>query len=94
MRNKKIKIIKKELPHLKTKNKRHKKLSSKHFTHTALESVQFMMKVIRDKTSEPNTPTTRDPAPLGVINESGHSSVLLYGQLMEGILLRVKLYNC
>ena len=48
-----------------------------------------MMKVIRDKTNEADTPTTRDPAPLGVINESGHSNVLLgslYGQLMEGSL--------
>ena len=47
-----------------------------------------MMKAIRDKTSKANTPTTRDPAPLGG-NESGHSSVLfgsLYGQLMEGSL--------
>ena len=46
-----------------------------------------MMKAIRDKTNEAETPTTRDPAPLGD-NESGHSSVLLdslYGQLMEGI---------
>ena len=48
-----------------------------------------MMKVISDKTSEVNTPATRDPAPLGGVNESGHSNVLLgslYGQLMEGIL--------
>ena len=29
-----------------------------------------MMTVISNKTSEANTPTTRDPAPLGVINES------------------------
>ena len=52
-----------------------------------------MMKAIRDKTSEANTPTTRDPAPLGD-NESGHSSVLLgslYGQLMEG---RFPYVNC
>ena len=50
-----------------------------------------MMKIISDKTSEPNTPTTRDPAPLGE-NESGHSNVLLgslYGQLMEGGLPNV-----
>ena len=56
-----------------------------------------MMTVISNKTSEANTPTTRDPAPLGVINESGHSNVLLgslYGQLMEGILPSVELYNC
>ena len=48
-----------------------------------------MMKAISDKTSKANTPTTRDPAPLGGMNESGHSNVLLgslYGQLMEGIL--------
>ena len=67
-----------------------------------------MMKAIRDKTSKANTPTTRDPAPLGVIIESEHSSVLLgflyghssvllgslYGQLIEGILLCVELYKC
>ena len=47
-----------------------------------------MMRAIRDKTNEADTPTTRDPAPLGD-NESGHSNVLLgslYGQLMEGSL--------
>ena len=89
MRNKKVKIIKKELPHIKTKNQitNH----NKYFTHAALKSIQFMMKIISDKTSEPNTPTTRDPAPLGE-NESGHSNVLLgslYGQLMEGGLAYV-----
>ena len=55
-----------------------------------------MMKAIRDKTSKANTPTTRDPAPLGD-NESGHSNVLLgslYGQLMVENLSCVKLYNC
>ena len=55
-----------------------------------------MMKAIRAKTNEADTPTTKDPAPLGD-NESGHSSVLLgslYGQLMEGTLPCVKLYNC
>ena len=50
-----------------------------------------MMKAISDKTSEAKTPTTRDPAPLGDINESGHSNVLLYGQLMEG---RLPYLNC
>ena len=42
------------------------------------------MKAIRDKTNEADTPTTRDPAPLGD-DESGHSRVLLgslHGQLL------------